>query len=196
LTPVNDGSPYEAEAARIRNTEEDQLEMEQALSAQRWRIIDEHEIVLLVAEHSEQRRLCSKLERIADELPEVPSQDAITDVGRQLSSYSQRHFLLEARLFLRLAGQANCPTAKRILKEISHNHAIDAIHADDLAAELHRLSGSSHAPHPGELAYMLRCFFDGCRRAIAFEELALLKLGGERLTPAARRAILRSFQGG
>ena len=170
--------------------------MEQALTAQLWRIIDEREIVLLVAEHGEQRQLCSMLERIADGLPEVPSPDAITDVGRQLSSYARRHFLLKERLFLRLAGQANCPTSERILKEISHNHAIDAIHADDLAAELQRLSGAARVDHPGELAYMLRCFFDGCRRAIAFEELALLRLGRERLTPAARRAVLRSFQAG
>jgi hemerythrin-like domain-containing protein len=170
--------------------------MEHALSAPRWRIIDEHDIVLLVAEHGEQRQLCSMLERIADELPAVPSHAMMLDVGQRLSSYAQRHFPLEARLFVRLAGQANCPTSERILKEIGHNHAIDAIHADDLAAALQRLSGSTRPAHPGELAYMLRCFFDGCRRAIAFEELALLKLGGERLTPAARRAVLRSFQAG
>jgi hemerythrin-like domain-containing protein len=170
--------------------------MEHALTAPRWRMIDEHDIVLLIAEHGEQRRLCSVLEQIADKLPEVPSPDAIIDVGRRLSSYSQRHFPLEARLFLRLANHANCPSAARILSEVSHNHAIDAIHADDLAAELQRLSGTTRAVHPGQLAYMLRCFFDGCRRAIAFEELALLKLGGERLTPAARRTVLQSFQAG
>lgn len=170
--------------------------MEPSLTAPCWRIIDEDEIVLLVAEHGEQRQLCSMLERIADELPAVPSHAMMLDVGRRLASYSQRHFPLEARLFLRLAGQTNCPTSERILKEISQNHAIDAIHAEDLAAELQRNSGSSRVDHPGELAYMLRCFFDGCRRAIAFEELALLKLGGERLTPAARRTVLRNFQTG
>jgi hypothetical protein len=30
---------------------------------------------------------------------------------------------------------------------------------------------------------MLRCFFDGCRRALAFEELAILNLARRRLSP-------------
>ena len=175
---------------------EGQQEMKQAFTAPRWKTINEHEIVLLVAEHGERRRLCSMLERMADELPELPSSDAIIDVGRQLSAYSQRQFPLNPGLLLRLAYHENCSTSERILREISHNRAIDAIHADDLAAELQRNAGSSRADHPGEFAYMLRCFFDGCRRAIALEELALLKLGGERLTPAARCAVLKSFQAG
>ena len=29
---------------------------------------------------------------------------------------------------------------------------------------------AAHGAHVGQLAYMLRCFFDGCRRAIAFKE--------------------------
>lgn len=163
--------------------------------ASRWHLIDEHEIVWVIADHASQRRLCLELEGIADALPDLPSDDRIVRICRQLSTYSLRHFPLETELFLRLTGQSKYHAANRILKEIRYNHAIDALHADDLAVEFKRLSGTSRALHPGELAYMLRCFFDGCRRAIAFEELALLTLGAERMTPAAKKAILASFQG-
>ena len=161
-----------------------------------WHIIDEHEVVWLIADHSTQRQLCTMLEGIADDLPNLPPQDAIDFVEQELSAYSQRHYTLEAKFFGRLADNSKSPTSEQIVKVIAQNHAIDAIHADDLAVELQRLSGASRACEPGQLAYMLRCFFDGCRRAIAFEELALLKLGGNRLTPAARQAVLRSLQAG
>ena len=159
-----------------------------------WHLIDEHEIVWLIADHAAQRRLCTTLEGIADALPDMPDHDKVAHLEFQLSAYSRRHFPLETALFARLAADARCATADRILKEIRYYHAIDALHADDLAIELKRLSESTEAVQPGELAYMLRCFFDGCRRAIAFEELALLRLGDQRLTPAAKKAILDNFE--
>lgn len=162
--------------------------------ASHWHLIDEHEIVWLIADHAAQRRLCTVLEGIADALPDMPTEERIRAIAQQLLAYSRRHVPLEAELFMRLSGQGKYGSAERILKEIRYNHAIDAIHAEDLAVELNRVSGTHRAAQPGELAYMLRCFFDGCRRAIAFEELALLTLGEERLTPAAKRAIAASFQ--
>ena len=114
--------------------------------ALREHLIDEHEIIWLIASHHTQRRLCADLERI--------------------------------------------------LKEIQHNHAVDAMHADDLSVELRRLSGASRAIPAGELAYMLHCFFDGCRRAMAYDKLALLNFGDERLTPAAKSAVMQSFRTG
>lgn len=164
--------------------------------ASRWHLIDEHEVVAMIADHADQRRLCALLEDMADALPDLPFNGILDRVGQQLAEFARRHQPLEIELFHRLAGAGTCPTATRVLKEIRYYHAIDAIHAEDLAAELKQLSGSARVVCPGELAYMLRCFFDGCRRAIAFEELSLLKLGGERLTPGARSAILASFESG
>jgi len=164
--------------------------------ASRWHLIDEHEIVWLIADHRVQRRLCTVLESIADDLPNLPSTDVVVHVERQLAGFAERHVPLETELFQRLFGDAQCPSAERVFHQIHQSHAIDAMHADDLSAELRRLSGSSRVVRPGELAYMLRCFFDGCRRAMAFEELALLSLGSERLTPAARSAVLLGFRTG
>ncbi|MCK8785874.1 hypothetical protein M0638_15955 [Roseomonas sp. NAR14] len=45
------------------------------------------------------------------------------------------------------------------------------------------------AGHAEALGYMLRCFFDGCRRALAFEELTLLVLARRHLS-AATEALL------
>ena len=43
------------------------------------------------------------------------------------------------------------------------------------------------------LGYMLRCFFDGCRRAMDFTELAILALGERRLTRDARALLIGSL---
>ena len=40
------------------------------------------------------------------------------------------------------------------------------------------------------LGYMLRCGFDGWRRALDFAELAVVVLAGSRLTPVARQRLL------
>lgn len=118
------------------------------------------------------------------------------EIGRHLADYADLHFPREFELFKRVSSGGGALPAGLILREISHNHAVDAMHAEDLSAELRRLSGSLRAEPPGELAYMLRCYFDGCRRAMAYEELALLNLGEERLTPAATSALLLSFHAG
>lgn len=164
--------------------------------ASRWHLIDEPEIIWLIADHSAQRRLCSVLEDFADALPILPSMSAVLHVEQQLATYADRHFPSEIALFQRFFANASCPSSECMLQEIRQNHAVDAMHADDLSDELRRISGSSRADHPGELAYMLRCFFDGSRRAMAFEELALLNAGGDYLTAAARDAVLQSFRAG
>lgn len=166
------------------------------MMASRSQPIDEHEIVWLIADHHMQRNLCADLERIADNLPDLPSAHDVQHIEQRLSGYADRHLPQETELFRRLSGDAASSPAARILKEIRHNHAVDAMHADDLSIELRRLSGASRAVPAGELAYMLRCFFDGCRRAMAYEELALLNLGDDRLTPAAKSAVLQSFRTG
>lgn len=158
-----------------------------------WHLIDEQDVVSLIADHAAQRRLCRTLEAIADALPDLPSAELSLRTGQQLSRYSHRKSPMEDELFQRLVDDAPCPTVGRIFNQIRQHRAIDMLHADDLAIELDHLSGLHRAEHPGQLAYMLRCFFDGCRRAVAFEELALLKLAGERLTSAARAAIVASF---
>jgi hypothetical protein len=159
-------------------------------------MIDAHEIIWLVADHHKQRSLCTDLEHIADNLPNLPSADDVRRIGERLAGYADRHFPQEKELFQRLSGDTASAPAARILKEIQHNHAVDEMHAEDLSVELRRLSGAPRAAPAGELAYMLRCFFDGRRRAMAYEELALLSLGDERLTPAAKNAVLLSFGAG
>jgi len=155
----------------------------------RWHLIDEHDIGWLIVDHAEQRCLCNRLERIADGLPDRPLSGEAGEMRAALRSFPKGHFSAEAELFLWLADQSTFGWADNVVHEILRNHAIDAVHADDVAAELEH----ADTAHIGQLSYMLRCFFDGCRRAIAFEELALLKLGGDRLTPSARSAVIASL---
>ena len=164
--------------------------------ASRQLVIDEHEIIWLIAGRHTQRRLCADLERIADNLPDLPSSEAVRHIEDRLGGYADRHLPPQTELFQCLSGDAVSAPVSRILKEILHNHAVDATHADDLSVELRRHSGASRAVPAGELAYMLHCFFDGFRRAMAYEELALLNFDHERLTPAAKSAVVPSLRTG
>jgi len=152
-------------------------------------LIDEHDIAWMIADHAEQRRLCGRLERMADGLPDRPLSGEAAELRAALRSFPVRHFAAEAELFSWLAKQSSSIWADKVVHEIVRSHAVDAMHADDVAAELEHIDTA----HIGQLSYMLRCFFDGCRRAIAFEELALLKMGGDRLTPTARSAVIASL---
>jgi len=66
------------------------------------------------------------------------------------------------------------------------------MHAEDVIELLQR-----EALEPEKidmLSYMLRCLFDNYRRAIDFEELALLSLAGTRLSAEARLALEHSLE--
>jgi hypothetical protein len=52
-------------------------------------------------------------------------------------------------------------------------HVMDATHGEDLITMLWDSTARGIVTRPGEFGYMLRCFFDGCRRAIALETVLL-----------------------
>jgi hypothetical protein len=146
----------------------------------------------LVRQHTMLRHLCDRLETIADRLPQPPEAVERDAVCHQLRRLVPRHRQDEQALLARLFPDRDATAADRHLLGVIHGqHAQDEIHAQDLSLALEATGPDNTDPPLGAetLGYMLRCFFDGFRRALDFEELAMLTMGGRRL-PAALAAIL------
>ena len=158
----------------------------------RWHVIHEVDLVPLTADHARMAALCDRLEACADELPTRPPRDIAEALCEELTSLLASHDASEQALLTALFERDHRPIARAVLQRIRDQHLADSVHAQDLVSAL--------APEPDDrmvstdaLGYMLRCFFDGCRRAMRFEELALLVLAGDRLTPDALALVGRSL---
>jgi hypothetical protein len=132
-------------------------------------------------DHALQRLLCSDLETVADRLPVLPSLPSLRRISVRILCVTDTH-LPRAEQILRRLPEHQRPT-RDALDALHRMHALDQLHAQDLVATLWREVAASAEPETGQLAYMLRCFFDGCRRAIVLKE--------SFLTYARRAAIMQ-----
>jgi len=152
----------------------------------------EARIRALMAEHEILRVLCARLESFADGLPGLPPAQDRRSAARLLTAWLPAHQQRESALLDELlpAGRAGA-LERAVLDRIHSQHAMDKVHAQDLGAALEIADGGGE---PQALSYMLRCFFDGCRRALAFEELAILKLARRPLSPRAQALLTASLR--
>jgi len=157
-------------------------------------MIDEIDLVLLTVEHARWRRLCARLEAIADALPTLPSLVEIAALRAQLreafpeglqgAEFPMRH------LFNRESDEI---PARRMLDRLCQRRAMLAVQAQDLADMIGAEAAGRFTPDT--LGYMLRNVFVGCSEAIAEELLALLLVAPKRLTTDARAYLLDRIQG-
>jgi hemerythrin-like domain-containing protein len=125
--------------------------------------------------HEEQLALCSALEEIADSLP--------ANVNRQKCIYAAKalcplmrsiHQYEENVLFPYLSQRhANSGPMLATLSRLKFEHFEDEGYAEELTEALLRL-GSGEPVNNEAVGYMLRGFFEGVRRHIAFEKAYLL----------------------
>lgn len=131
------------------------------------------------------RALCDGLEAVADGLPAMPPPGVVHDLVEGLLALVPAHQRGVAALLDALASPDEpCALRRALAARIRSQQVTDLVHAQDLGAVLTE-PGAGALP---ELGYMLRCFFLGARRALAFEALALLHLGGAA-APALAAAI-------
>jgi hypothetical protein len=155
--------------------------------ARGWHVIDEVDLAALLADQADTRALCAALERVADALPALPTAAEAEALGLLLVRFADCRQLRIERLAETLAKSASGPVAEAIIAHVHDCHALDSVHALDLAGALDEaMREQIGAP---ALSYMLRCAFDGCRRAVMFEQLALFHLAGQRMTPAAAATL-------
>ena len=159
----------------------------------RWHVIHEVDLARLSADHASLRALCDALEACADGLPARLSSEDVARLCGGLQTRIERHEAAEdAFLAALFVHDRHDPLTCALLDHVHQRQAADAAHALDLIVALQ----ATHAAGPcGEtLGYMLRCFFDGCRRAIDFEALVILTLGHARLTPEARAMLVEGLR--
>lgn len=126
--------------------------------------------------HAEQLALCRELEEIADSLP--------ASINRQKCIYAAKalgplikgiHHYEETVLFPQL--QANPDATEALgptLERLKFEHCEDECFAEELTDALLKL-GSGDRVNMEAVGYMLRGFFEGIRRHIAFEREHLLQ---------------------
>lgn len=119
-------------------------------------------------DHQIQRALCHDLEAIADALPKAPSHSQLRRVAERIVRVSTEHHPHAVTLLRSLPADSRPSEAD--LAALEAMHLIDAIHGEDLITALWNYVETNPDRHEGELGYMLRCYFDGCRRAMAFKE--------------------------
>jgi hypothetical protein len=157
-----------------------------------WHMIDEIDLVAMVANHASLGLLCDRLEEIADTLPRLPAPSHALEICRELEHGPATHEAHERALLARLFGTCLAePSHAALLQHIRNRSGSRAVQAQDLIAALQPADGSLPA---STLGYMLRSFFEGCRTDMPFEELAILQIAGERLTADARALLQHSIE--
>lgn len=125
--------------------------------------------------HGEQLALCSELEEIADSLPSSVNRQKCIYAAKALCPLMRSsHQYEEQVLFPHLAQQnANSGPMLATLSRLRFEHFEDEGYAEELTEALFRL-GPGEPTNVEALGYMLRGFFEGVRRHIAFEKAHLL----------------------
>jgi hemerythrin-like domain-containing protein len=128
--------------------------------------------------HTEQLRLCDSLEEIADSLPnEVNKQKCIYAAKSLGPLIKSVHEYEENTLFPWLEKQlGEQPGLGDTLNRLKFEHFEDECFAEELIDKLMRLGTTGKDLNPEATGYMLRGFFEGMRRHLAFEREHLLKL--------------------
>lgn len=175
--------------------ENDRNETNVVLFQRGLHVLAEDDVIHLMAEHGRRGALCDQLEACADALPGRPSPDTAAQLCRALLEIAQAQNEGPGTMFRRRDAD---PLTAILLDHVRARRLSDASHAIDLIAALGHdpaETPTDDAPiAPDALGYMLRCYFDNCRRAMDFETLAVLTLSGRRLTCSARDMLVASLR--
>ena len=112
-------------------------------------------------QHEIDLALCADLEAVADVLPALPTNADLRRLTERLLSASARW------------GSNSVTDRMRLVEQSLDCRLLDATHAEDVVDALWSYWRKPNHSDADRLAYMLRALFDGRRRAIAIERLAL-----------------------
>jgi hypothetical protein len=123
---------------------------------------------VVLEDHLIQKILCNDLEAVADRLPALPPLPAIRKLCDRIQQVTTTHFTRAETVLAAL--QPDQRPGEAALSALRQMHRLDETHAQDLVAMLWQQARLRERQNVEQLGYMLRCFFDGCRRAIALKE--------------------------
>lgn len=160
----------------LTNTENGKLNAVDTRTGNRLLDGGERDLAWLYRAHTEQLALCRELEEIADSLP--------ANINRQKCIYAAKalgplikgiHHYEETVLFPQLQSNPDATDALGpTLERLKFEHCEDECFAEELTDALLKL-GSGDRVNMEAVGYMLRGFFEGIRRHIAFEREHLLQ---------------------
>ncbi|QKV17492.1 hemerythrin domain-containing protein [Oricola thermophila] len=132
----------------------------------------------ILAHHEEQLALCQKLEEIADELPEISDTQMCLSLARKIQPMVRAaHEHEERTVFpILMASDGIDSNLKASLERLRYEHWEDESYADEVSDALSRFVTDKASVNVETLAYMLRGFFEGLRRHIAFEREHIVPL--------------------
>lgn len=135
-------------------------------------------IALINQHHSNLLSLCESLENIANDLPRTANKQACLTLSRSIYPIVyEAHEFEENYLFPYLLDtkKQNEPLVKS-LDRLKFEHYEDETFAQEISEALHEFVTGENTIFAEKLAYMLRGFFEGVRRHLAFEKEHLLPL--------------------
>ena len=129
--------------------------------------------------HEEQLRLCTELEEIADSLPAKINRQKCIYAAKALGPMiKDAHHYEDTVLFPVLESRApRSPDLDKTLARLKFEHFEDECFAEELAERLLLLGSGRAGINMEATGYMLRGFFEGMRRHIAFEHDYFTALG-------------------
>ena len=129
--------------------------------------------------------VCAALEDIADSLPnEFSRNNCLLAAQRIRQIVCKSHVFEEDYLFPLLLDESdNQPELEPVLARLRAEHCEDESFADEIVDALEELA-TVGVGNIDKLSYMLRGFFEGLRRHIAFEKEHLVPLLMQKGTPA------------
>lgn len=150
--------------------------MLQPRETQRKRL-SEH-ITELRSYHAEQSQLCEKLEELADLLPDHVENQECLALARLIYPEMKRCHDFEENVLFREARSYDPDNLNlaSTLERLRYEHWEDESFAEELTEALTGFVTEPENRNPEKLAYMLRGFFEGLRRHIAFEREHLIPI--------------------
>lgn len=126
--------------------------------------------------HQAQLELCTRLEELADHLPDRFKPSECLHIAQLLSPTVHASHELEEKSLFPMLLKTSSPDDEiaQSIERLRFEHWEDESTADDLSQYLRELAEHPDDANIDKLSYMLRGLFEGLRRHIAFEREHLL----------------------
>ncbi len=153
-------------------------------------------IAFLYAEHARQEALCAALDDLVAGMEIGPVADRARAILTFLTQELGQHVRDEEKdLFPMLAARSGGDReTKRILKQLTHEHALDGDLVDFLIDDLRRLADGRGLANPTRLLINLKEFTATQRRHLAWENQTVLPLAERVLSAEDKAALAAAFR--
>lgn len=133
---------------------------------------------VLLDHHSVLLKLCNSLEKIADSLPAIPNTQECLVICRDIFPIVKKAHNFEEKVLFPILNGTQEDNAKldKNLERLCYEHWEDESFAEEISDVFRTYLDAPKKSDAEKLAYMLRGFFEGIRRHIAFETEYLLPM--------------------